>query len=86
MRIESSASESNNQLSLFEEVQLPKFYSNHFQLPNNYKDDTLVNEFFNEIESSNNCCFITGKVGTVKSTFIQFFTRETKKYTLLLPE
>ena len=83
MRIESSSSESINQLSLFEEVQLPDFYNKNIDLPNNYDKDKIAVQLFTEIENTDNSYFITGKAGTGKSTFIHYFTKKTNKDTLL---
>ncbi|WP_223550517.1 ATP-dependent RecD-like DNA helicase [Aestuariivivens sp. NBU2969] len=83
MRIEGSETEANQQLSLFEEVELPDFYNKYIELPKNYSNDTVAINLFKEIEKSNESYFITGKAGTGKSTFIHYFTKETSKNTLL---
>ncbi|WJJ96347.1 ATP-dependent DNA helicase [Algibacter luteus] len=83
MRIEGTGSEVNQQLSLFEEVQLPDFYNKYIELPENYSNDEIAIQLFEEIENNNNSYFITGKAGTGKSTFIHYFTKNTTKDTLL---
>ncbi|WP_445957874.1 AAA family ATPase [Yeosuana sp.] len=83
MRIEENNTESNQQLSLFEEIQLPEFYNKNIELPDNYSEDEIAISLFEEIENTNKSFFITGKAGTGKSTFIHYFTKETSKETLL---
>jgi len=83
MRIEASSTDNNSQLSLFEEVPLPDFYNKYIELPENYENDKVAIELFEEIENTNNSYFITGKAGTGKSTFIHYFTKNTSKDTLI---
>jgi hypothetical protein len=44
----------------------------------------LVQDLFKKINESSSCFFITGKAGTGKSTFIQYFTTQTHKKVLKL--
>lgn len=83
LRIEGSDTEVNQQLTLFEELDLPDFFNKYIELPENYENDKIAVELFQEIENTNNSYFITGKAGTGKSTFIHYFTKKTSKETLL---
>lgn len=71
-----------NQLTIFE-TELPELYNRYVTIPEGYENDLIAKELFNQIESSNQSFFITGKAGTGKSTFVHFFTRNTKKQVLL---
>ncbi len=53
-------------------------------LPKGYGDDPVVNDLFNEIESTNKSFFITGRAGTGKSTFIHYLVQNSKKKLLVL--
>jgi ATP-dependent DNA helicase PIF1 len=70
------------QLSIFE-TSLPEIYGRR-TVPEGYGDDPLVAKFLNEIESSSASFFISGKAGTGKSTFIHYFTQNTKKTVFLM--
>lgn len=83
LRIESGESISGGQLSLFEDIELPKLYSKITSLPPGYEHDPVVKTLFNKIENSNKSYFITGKAGTGKSTFIQYFAQKTQKRIML---
>jgi len=83
LRIESGESISGGQLSLFEDIELPKLYSKITSLPPGYEHDLVVKTLFNKIENSNKSYFITGKAGTGKSTFIQYFAQKTQKRIML---
>ena len=83
LRIESGESISGGQLSLFEDLELPKLYSKITSLPTGYEHDTVVKTLYNKIENSNKSYFITGKAGTGKSTFIQYFAQKTQKRIML---
>lgn len=72
------------QASLFEDIELPILYKRIAQLPDGYESDEIVNKLFNDIETSNNSYFITGKAGTGKSTFIQYFSQKTNKKVIIL--
>jgi hypothetical protein len=74
LRIETRQS----QLNIFE-APLPDLYGKLSQVPNGYGDDITIKSFFSEVEETNQSFFITGKAGTGKSTFIQYFTQSTKK-------
>ena len=72
------------QLTIFDEpLELPYLYSKFTNFPEGYENDIIVNQLFNKIESSNSSFFITGKAGTGKSTFIQYFASKTKKKLLM---
>lgn len=83
LRIESGESLTGGQLHLFEDLELPDLYSRVTTFPPGYDKDPVVNKLFQRIESSNKSFFITGKAGTGKSTFIQFYAKKTKKKVLL---
>lgn len=67
------------QVSLFEQTQLPDFYSRLGNLPPGYAENPTVKQLFERIEYTNESFFITGKAGTGKSTFIHYFDASTKK-------
>jgi len=83
LRIESEESITGGQLNLFEDIELPKLYNKITSFPPGYENDPVVLGLFNKIENSNKSYFITGKAGTGKSTFIQFFAQKTKKRIML---
>lgn len=70
------------QLSIFE-ADLPIIYGRNATIPDGYGLDPVVGELFNKIENSSQSYFVTGKAGTGKSTFIQYFTQTSKKTVLL---
>ena len=59
-------------------------HNQYVELPTNYDKNKFVNELFKRIETTNDSLYITGKAGTGKSTFIQYFTKTTKKKIILL--
>ena len=61
-----------------------EIHNQYIELPKNYDKDKFVKELFNRIETTNDSLYITGKAGTGKSTFIQYFTKTTKKKIILL--
>jgi ATP-dependent DNA helicase PIF1 len=69
------------QLSIFD-VDLPTLYNKGLQIPEGYGDDPVVMNLFSRLENSNDSFFITGKAGTGKSTFIHYFSQNTKKQVL----
>ncbi len=76
--------EDNAQLSIFDEVtDLPDLYSRFTNFPPGYESNLIANQLFDKIEKSNDSIFITGKAGTGKSTFIQYFASKTKKKLLM---
>ncbi|MFZ2906282.1 MAG: AAA family ATPase [Cyclobacteriaceae bacterium] len=83
LRIESGESVSGGQLFLFEDLELPQLYNKYVSIPDGYENDEIVRNLFFKIENSTDSYFITGKAGTGKSTFIQYFTKNTKKKVLL---
>jgi ATP-dependent DNA helicase PIF1 len=70
------------QLTIFD-VPLPDFYR-RAHVPPQYGEDPIVNKFFTLVESSSDSFFVSGKAGTGKSTFIRYFTQQTKKSVLLM--
>ena len=81
LRIETGQS----QASLFEDpIDLPVLYKRISLLPEGYENDSLVKKLFDEIENTHKSFFITGKAGTGKSTFIQYFAQKTNKKILIL--
>lgn len=59
-------------------------YNEYIKLPKDYVHDEFSEKLYNTIENTNKSFFITGKAGTGKSTFIHYFTKNTKKNVLLL--
>ncbi len=73
-----------SQLTIFDEpLELPYLYSQFNDFPEGYENNKIVNQLFNKIENSNSSFFITGKAGTGKSTFIQYFASKTRKKLLM---
>jgi ATP-dependent DNA helicase PIF1 len=83
LRIESELSIRDGQLSLFEDLDLPDLYNKYIDFPPGYEDDLEVKDLFELIEFDNESFFITGKAGTGKSTFIQYFATKSRKNVLL---
>ncbi len=83
LRIESEESIHGGQLNLFEDIELPDLYSKITNFPDGYENDPIICDLFNRIEISNESFFITGKAGTGKSTFVQYFAQKTKKKVLM---
>jgi ATP-dependent DNA helicase PIF1 len=80
LRIESG----EPQLKMFDEpLYLPDLYSRFKNFPEGYDKNTIVKQLFERLESSNESFYITGKAGTGKSTFIQYFAKKTRKKILL---
>jgi ATP-dependent DNA helicase PIF1 len=73
-----------NMPQLFDDLSLNELYNNYSKLPENYEKDDIVINLFDKIENTNDSIFLTGKAGTGKSTFVHYFTKYTKKKTLLL--
>lgn len=72
------------QLTFFDEpLYLPDLYSRFKNLPDGYEKNPVIKQLFDKIENSNESYFITGKAGTGKSTFIQYFAQKTRKKTLM---
>lgn len=84
LRIEEGDNIQNKQFSLFDELELPDFYNKYVELPKGYENDEAVKKLFALVESSPKSYFLTGKAGTGKSTFINYFTKTTKKSVLLV--
>lgn len=84
LRIESEESIKGGQLNLFEDKELPELYKKIAFFPPGYENDPVVLNLFERIENTNNSFFITGKAGTGKSTFVQYFAKNTKKRIILL--
>jgi hypothetical protein len=85
-RIESGESiRQGSQLNMFDEleVDLPILYSRFTNFPAGYENDAGVKALFDKIENSSQCFFITGKAGTGKSTFTQYFAKNTSKSVLI---
>ena len=83
LRIESEESIHGGQLSLFEDLDLPELYNKYIDIPPGYENDPEVKDLFELLEYDNVSFFITGKAGTGKSTFIQYFAKKTEKNVLL---
>lgn len=84
LRIEEGSEGVQKQLTLFDEIELPDFFNKYIELPEGYGNDQVAMNLFSEIENSNKTYFITGKAGTGKSTFIHYFTKNTRKDILLV--
>lgn len=52
--------------------------------PDGYQSDPFISKLFDKIEFSNDCFFLTGKAGTGKSTFLNFFANRTRKNVVVL--
>ncbi len=70
------------QLSIFE-MDLPNLYNKYVKIPDGYERDETVGKLFDRIENTNDSFFISGKAGTGKSTFVQYFAQTSKKAILL---
>ncbi|MDZ4667472.1 MAG: AAA family ATPase [bacterium] len=84
LRIASEESAIATQLDLFDDLELPDLYNRFSVFPDGYERNEVVQELFTQIEKSNDSFFITGKAGTGKSTFIQYFASHSKKRVLKL--
>ncbi len=84
-RIESQESLNVSQLNMFvdTDTELPDLYKKLSDLPDYYEDDGIAMDLFRRIENTNQSCFITGKAGTGKSTFIHYFAQKTQKKVLM---
>jgi ATP-dependent DNA helicase PIF1 len=72
------------QLKIFDEpLHLPDLYSRFTNFPEGYEKNVIVKQLFDRLESTNESFYITGKAGTGKSTFIQYFAKKTRKKLLL---
>ena len=74
--------DSANLGTLFDNVN--EIHNQYVELPKNYDKDKFIVDLFRRIETTNVSFYITGKAGTGKSTFIQYFTKNTKKNIILL--
>jgi len=84
LRIAAEESEDVTQLNLLEDLALPDLYNRFSVFPVGYENNEIVGKLFEQIENSSESYFITGKAGTGKSTFIQYFASKTKKRVLKL--
>jgi ATP-dependent DNA helicase PIF1 len=72
------------QLNMFDEpLYLPDLYSRFTNFPEGYEKNIIVKQLFDKLNSTNESFYITGKAGTGKSTFIQYFAKNTRKKLLL---
>ena len=73
------------QLKLFDEPLVPaRPVQQVYQFPGRVrKKRAIVKKLFDKIESSGESFYITGKAGTGKSTFIQYFAKKTRKKLLM---
>ncbi|RYG27881.1 MAG: hypothetical protein EOO01_40680, partial [Chitinophagaceae bacterium] len=78
-RIESTESLNLGQLTIFDEVELPRLYKQLSEIPEGYEDDEVAMELFRMVENTGDSFFITGKAGTGKSTFIHYLTTHSSK-------
>ncbi len=83
-RIASQEAVTLQQLDFMQELELPDLYNRFSVFPDAYEENVLVQDLFKKINESSSCFFITGKAGTGKSTFIQYFTTQTHKKVLKL--
>lgn len=73
------------QLKIFDEpLYLPDLYSRFTNFPEGYEKNEIVAQLFKKIDGSNESFYITGKAGTGKSTFVQYFAKRTRKKLLLV--
>lgn len=84
IRLHHGPQAAGSQLTIFEEQELPDFYSRFTELPPGYENNPIVQDLFKRVENSHSSFFITGKAGTGKSTFLHYFTRKTKKKAIVL--
>jgi len=84
LRIAAQESEEHVQYQLLDELTLPDLYNRFSVFPDGYEKNEIVSKLFEQIEQSSESFFITGKAGTGKSTFIQYFASKTKKRVLKL--
>lgn len=84
LRIASEEASTLVQLDFMQELELPDLYSRFSVFPEGYEKNELVQTLFKKINESSDSYFITGKAGTGKSTFIQYFTTHTQKKVLKL--
>ncbi|MES2107672.1 MAG: AAA family ATPase [Bacteroidota bacterium] len=72
------------QLKIFDEpLYLPDLYRRFTNFPEGYEKNVIVAQLFGKLEDSRESFYITGKAGTGKSTFIQYFARRTRKKLLM---
>ena len=72
------------QLKIFDEpLFLPDLYSRFKNFPEGYEKNVIVAQLFRKLEDNNESFYITGKAGTGKSTFIQYFAKKTRKKLLM---
>jgi ATP-dependent DNA helicase PIF1 len=72
------------QLKIFDEpLFLPDLYSRFKNFPEGYEKNVIVKQLFEKLETVNESFYITGKAGTGKSTFIQYFAKKTGKKLLM---
>ncbi|MDB4919412.1 AAA family ATPase [Mucilaginibacter sp.] len=72
------------QLKIFDEpLYLPDLYSRFKNFPDGYEKNMIVKQLFEKLETANDSFYITGKAGTGKSTFIQYFAKKTGKKLLM---
>ena len=72
------------QLNMFDEpLYLPDLYSRFTNFPEGYEKNAIVKQLYDKLNSTNESFYITGKAGTGKSTFIQYFAKNTRKNLLL---
>jgi ATP-dependent DNA helicase PIF1 len=84
LRIASQETAIASQLELFDDLELPDLYNRFSVFPDGYDKNEVVQDLFKQIEESNESFFITGKAGTGKSTFVQYFASHSKKRVLKL--
>lgn len=83
LQLEANNSSDSTQITLFEEIELSDLHNKYIELPEGYENDNIAITLFDEIEYSNDSYFITGKAGTGKSTFVQYFSKNSNKRVLL---
>lgn len=84
LRIEEYEQGKPIQLTIYDELELPDLFNKYIEIPPGYEERKEVKLLFDLLENTDDSVFITGKAGTGKSTFIQYFTSKTQKKALLL--
>lgn len=84
LKIEEAEALAAGTLTVPDATALPDFYNKYIELPEGYENDATAKKLFELIENSNTSFFITGKAGTGKSTFIHYFTKNSRKKVLLV--
>lgn len=83
-KIDSGEAMNGLQSTIFDDLPIASVYRNKKQIPEGYGNDPEVIQLFNKLKNTNESIFLTGKAGTGKTTFIDYFRTESGKSTLVL--